>query len=68
MDDRELLIRTSVLLEAALKKIETLESKVDGVGVLKEKVDRMEKTVFGALAAVFVEIIARIAIWIQQKN
>jgi len=68
VEDRELLIRTSVLLEAALKKIESLESKVDGMSVLKEKVERMEKTVFGALAAIFIEIISRVAIWIQQKS
>jgi len=80
VDDKELLIRQSVLLEAVIKKVDVVESKIDSindgqiremdksVGILKEKVDRMEKIIYGAAAAIFVELIALIALWIQRKN
>ena len=80
MDDKELLIRQSVLLEAVIKKVDVVESKIDSindgqiremdksVGILKEKVDRMEKIIYGAAAAIFVELIALIALWIKRKN
>jgi len=80
MDDKELLIRQSVLLEAVIKKVDTIESKIDnindsqireldkGQGILQEKVDRLEKIIYGAVFVIFVQLIAVIFLWIQHKN
>ena len=80
MEDKELLIRQSVLLEAVIKKVDTIETKIDnindsqirqldkGQGILEEKVDRLEKVIYGALAVIFVQLIGLIFLWIQHKN
>jgi len=80
MEDKELLIRQSVLLEAVIKKVDTIETKIDdinddqirqldkSVGILQEKVNRLEKVIYGAIAVIFAQVIATIFLWIQHKN
>lgn len=80
MEDKELLIRQSVLLEAVVKKVDTIEVKIDnindeqirtldkGQGILVEKVSRLEKIIYGLIAIALTEGIAIISSWIQHKN
>lgn len=80
MDDKELLMRTAILMEGLVKKVDSVESKIDSINddqirnlsevqaVLKEKVSRMEKFVYGSATIIFVQIIAMIFLWIRQKN
>lgn len=79
MEDKELLIRQSVLLEAVIKKVDAVESKIDsmnddqirkldkGQGILDEKVGRLEKMLYGAAAIIFAQTIATIFLWLQHK-
>lgn len=79
MEDKELLIRQSVLLEAVVKKVDTIEVKIDnindeqirtldkGQGILAEKVGRLEKIIYGAVAIIFAQTIALIFLWLQHK-
>lgn len=80
MEDKELLIRQSVLLEAVVKKVDSIEIKIDnmndeqirsldkGQGILEEKVNRMEKMLYGAAAIIFAQLIATLFLWITRKN
>lgn len=80
MEDKELLIRQSVLLEAVVKKVDSIEVKIDnmnedqirnldkGQGILQEKVNRMEKMIYGAAAIIFAQLIATLFLWITRKN
>lgn len=80
MEDKELLIRQSVLLEAVIKKVDIIETKIDNIndeqirtldkasGILTEKVARLEKIVYGLIATAAAEAIALISSWIQHKN
>lgn len=80
MEDKELLIRQSVLLEAVIKKVDTIETKIDDInddqirqldkslGIIQEKVGRLEKIIYGSIAVIFAQTIALILIWIQHKN
>lgn len=80
MDDKELLIRQSVLLEAVIKKVDNIETKIDSInddqirqldkaqGIMAEKVGRLEKIIYGAIAVIFAQSIAMIVLWIQRKS
>lgn len=80
MEDKELLIRQSVLLEAVIKKVDVIENKIDDInddqirhldkslGIVQEKVGRLEKLLYGAIAIIFTQAIAVIFLWIQHKN
>lgn len=80
MDDKELLIRQSVLLEAVIKKVDNIETKIDSInddqirqldkaqGIMAEKVSRLEKIIYGAIAVIFAQAIGMIVLWIQRKN
>lgn len=80
MEDKELLIRQSVLLEAVIKKVDIIENKIDDInddqirqldkslGIIQEKVGRLEKIIYGAIAVIFAQTIGIILIWIQHKN
>jgi tetrahydromethanopterin S-methyltransferase subunit G len=80
MDDKELLIRQSVLLEAVIKKVDSIETKIDlindeqirsldkGQGILQEKVGRLENIIYGAVAVIFIQVVALIFLWIQRKS
>lgn len=80
MEDKELLIRQSVLLEAVIKKVDTIETKIDDInddqirqldkslGIIQEKVGRLEKIIYGAVAVIFAQTVAMIFLWIQHKN
>lgn len=80
MEDKELLIRQSVLLEAVVKKVDAIETKIDDInddqirqldkslGIVQEKVGRLEKVIYGAIAIIFAQTIALIFLWIQHKN
>ena len=80
MEDKELLIRQSVLLEAVVKKVDNIETKIDNIndeqirqldksqGILIEKVSRLEKIVYGLIALAIAQGIALISSWIQHKN
>jgi hypothetical protein len=80
MEDKELLIRQSVLLEGVIKKIDSIETKIDdinddqirtldkGQGILIEKVGRLEKIIYGFCAIVVAQAIALVFLWIQHKN
>lgn len=79
MEDKELLIRQSVLLEAVVKKVDNIETKIDnindeqirtldkGQGILVEKVQRLEKMLYGAAAIIFAQLVATIFLWLQHK-
>lgn len=79
MEDKELLIRQSVLLEAVIKKVDVVENKIDsmnddqirkldkGQGILDEKVGRLEKMLYGAAAIIFAQTIATLFLWLQHK-
>lgn len=80
MEDKELLIRLSVMLEAVVKKMDNIEIKVDNIndekirqldktaGITSEKVTRLEKIVYGAIALIFAQSIALVFLWIQRRN
>lgn len=80
MEDKELLIRQSVLLEAVVKKVDTIEVKIDnindeqirtldkGQGILAEKVGRLEKIIYGFCAIVVAQALAIAFLWIQHRN
>ena len=80
MEDKELLIRQSVLLEAVIKKVDCIETKIDDInddqirqldksmGILQEKVGRLEKIIYGAIGVLFVQAIGILLLWIQHKN
>lgn len=79
MEDKELLIRQTVLLEEIGKKVSAIEGKVNALNdgevrelgteqaVTKEKVRRLESIVYGALAAIFALVASVIKLWLQQK-
>ena len=79
MEDKELLIRQTVLLEEIGKKVTLIEGKVntmnDGAvrdlgtqqAVTKEKVSRLESIIYGAIGVIFIQAVALIVLWIQKK-
>ena len=79
MDERELVIRQTVLLEEIGKKVTAIEGKVnlmnDGAvsdlktqqAVTKEKVSRLESIIYGAIVVIFAQVIGLIFLWIQKK-
>ena len=80
MEDKELLIRQSVLLEAVIKKVDIIETKIDDInddqirqldkslGIVQDKVGRLEKLLYGAIAIIFTQAIAVIFLWLQHKS
>lgn len=80
MDDREILIRSTVLMEGFATKLDSIEKKVDRmsednvrkleqeVAIQKEKLTRMEKIVYGTVAAIIANLIGIVFIWITRKN
>ena len=79
MDDKELLIRQTVLLEEIGKKVTAIEGKVNSLNdgevrdlgtqqaVTKEKVARLENIIYGSIAVIFVQAVALIVLWLQKK-
>lgn len=79
MEDKELLIRLTVLSEEITKKVTIIEGKVNGMNdttirelgtaqaVTKEKVSRLESIIYGTIAVIFIQIIALLALWLQKK-
>lgn len=79
MEDKELLIRQSVLLEAVIKKVDIIETKIDDInddqirqldkslGIIQEKVGRLEKIIYGAIAVIFSQTVALVILWLQKK-
>lgn len=79
MEDKELLIRQSVLLEAVIKKVDVIETKIDDInddqirqldkslGIIQEKVGRLEKIIYGAIAVIFSQTVALVILWLQKK-
>lgn len=75
-----MLIRQSVLLEQIVKKIDELEGTVrvlrdtqlskteSRLAVSEEKVNRLEKIVYGSLAVILINLVSMILLWIQQKH
>lgn len=80
MDDKEILIRQTVLMEEMGKRIIDIEGKVDRINethlgktesrlaVSEEKVNRLEKLVYGAVAVIIVNLISIIFLWMQPKH
>ena len=78
MDDREILIRQTVLLEEIGKKVTAVETKVNSMNdghvmktesrlaVLEEKNDRLEKVVYGSIAIITVQLISLIFLWLRK--
>ena len=79
MEDKELVIRQIVLLEEIGKRVNAIEGKIEsmnndkiqgidkGLAITQEKVSRMEKIVYGALAVVLANLIGLIFLWMQKK-
>lgn len=79
MEDKELLIRQTVLLEEIGKKVGVIEGKVNSMNdgavrelgtqqaVTKEKVSRLENIIYGAIAVIFAQVVGLIILWIQKK-
>lgn len=79
MEDKELLIRQTVLLEEIGKKIAAIEGKVNSMNdgtvrelgtaqaVTKEKVSRLESIIYGSIFVIFVQAVAIVIIWLQKK-
>lgn len=79
MEDKELLIRQTVLLEQIGNKVTAIETKVNAMNdgevralgtqqaVTKEKVGRLENIIYGSIAVIFVQIIGLIFLWIQSS-
>jgi len=80
MEDKELLIRQTVLLEEIGKRMTAIESKLNQLNdeevrelgtqqaVTKEKVSRLENIIYGAIGVLFVQIVALIFLWIQSSK
>lgn len=77
MEDKEILIRQTVLIETISKQITMMgedikEVKEHGNGhatktaVLEEKVTRLEKIVYGALGVIIAQIISIVVLWLQK--
>lgn len=79
MDDKELIIRQTVILEEISKKVAAIEGKVNNMNdgavrdlgtqqaVTKEKVSRLENIIYGAIAVIFAQAVGIILLWIQKK-
>lgn len=68
MEDKELLIRQSVLLEEIGKKIDSMEKKIDSYPVYKEKTRRLENIVYGSVAFIIIQLVAELLWVLQHKN
>ena len=80
MEDKEIIIRQTVLMEEMGKRIINIEVKVDKINetqlgktearlaVSEEKVNRLERIVYGAVAFIIIELISIIMLWIQPKH
>lgn len=78
MEDRELTIRQTVILEQIVKKVDEIERKVNGLNdvyvmktesrlaVLEEKNGRLEKIVYGFIALVLTQGISLIILWLKK--
>jgi hypothetical protein len=77
MEDKEILIRQTVLMETMSKQITAMgedikEMKENSNGhstktaVLEEKVTRLEKIVYGALGVIIAQIISIVILWLQK--
>jgi len=77
MEDKELLIRQTVLIEEIVKKVTIIEGRLNQLNdeevrelatqqaVISEKVARLETIIYGALSIIFIQIVALIFLWIQ---
>jgi cell division protein FtsL len=80
MDDKEILIRQSILMEEMGKRVIDMEGKVNKIydiqigitaselAVHKEKIGRLEKIVYGLITIIAVQVISIILLWIQPKH
>lgn len=77
MDDKEILIRQTVLMETMSKQMTAMGEDIKEVkknsnghatktAVLEEKVSRLEKIVYGALGVIFAETVSIIILWLQK--
>lgn len=77
MDDKEILIRQTVLMETMSKQItvmgddlKDLKENSNGhttrTAVLEEKVSRLEKIVYGAIAVIAAQFVSIIILWLQK--
>lgn len=79
-DDKEILIRQTILMEEMGKRVVDMEIKVGKIyetqigttaselAVNKEKISRLEKIVYGAIAFIIVNLVSLVILWIQQKR
>jgi len=79
-DDKEILIRQTILMEEMGKRVVDMEIKVGKIyetqigttaselAVNKEKIGRLEKIVYGAIAFIIVNLVSLVVLWIQQKH
>jgi cell division protein FtsL len=79
-DDKEILIRQTILMEEMGKRVVDMEAKVNKIydtqigvtaselAVNKEKISRLEKIVYGAIAFIIVNLVSLVVLWIQQKH
>lgn len=77
MDDKELLLKVSFMVEQQTLEINKISRKVDGIqdkhitdtnsniAVLKEKVGRLEKVVYGTVAIIITQLIAIVFLWLK---
>lgn len=77
MEDKEILIRQTVLMETMSKQItvmgddlKDLKENSNGhttrTAVLEEKVSRLEKIVYGAIAVIAAQFVSIIILWLQK--
>ncbi len=78
MDEKELLIKLSTLLEGLAEKVKDISAKVDGIrdgfisdartkiGILETKVVRLESIIYGSLAVILAELIGLLFLWIKR--
>lgn len=79
-DDKEILIRQTILMEEMGKRVVDMEIKVGKIyetqigttaselAVNKEKISRLEKIVYGAIAFIIINLVSLAVLWIQQKH
>lgn len=79
MEEREIQIRQIVLLEEVSKRVNVIEGKVDlmynekihtldkALGITQDKVSRMEKIIFSAIATIIAELIGIVFLYLQKK-
>lgn len=77
-DDRDALVRMGVLLENIGVKVKEISDKLDflsdnhihpansKIAVVEEKVDRLERMVYGVAGTAFLQMVGLIVLWLQR--